>query len=59
MYVSRLFIRNFRNFRLCDLALRKGVTCFIGENNAGKSNLIDAVRLVLGKLCAGPDAGTV
>lgn len=47
MYISRLVIRNFRNFRHLDVALSKGVTCFIGENNVGKSNLIDAVRLVL------------
>jgi len=47
MYVSRLFIKNFRNFRNCDVTLQNGVTCFIGENNVGKSNLLDAVRLVL------------
>ena len=39
-----LFRSNFHHF---DVALQKGVTCFIGENNTGKSNLIEAVRLVL------------
>jgi putative ATP-dependent endonuclease of OLD family len=47
MYISRLVIRNFRNFRQLDVPLSNGVTCFIGENNVGKSNLIEAVRLVL------------
>lgn len=47
MYVCRLVIRNFRNFRQLDIHLSAGVTCFIGENNVGKSNLVDAVRLVL------------
>lgn len=47
MYISRIFVKNFRNFRHLDISLNPGVTCFIGENNSGKSNLIDAVRLVL------------
>lgn len=47
MYISRLFVKNFRNFRSFDVTLTPGVTCFIGENNSGKTNLIDAVRLVL------------
>jgi putative ATP-dependent endonuclease of the OLD family len=47
MYISRLTIRNFRNFRLLDVPFSPGVTCFIGENNVGKSNLIEAIRLVL------------
>jgi putative ATP-dependent endonuclease of the OLD family len=47
MYVSRLFIKNFRTFRHLDVAIGKGVTCFIGENNTGKTNLFHALRLVL------------
>jgi putative ATP-dependent endonuclease of OLD family len=47
MYISRIFIKNFRNFRHLDLPLSDGVTCFIGENNCGKTNLFHAIRLVL------------
>lgn len=47
MYISRLFVRNFRNFRHLDVRLYDGVTCFIGENNSGKTNLFHAIRLVL------------
>lgn len=47
MYISRLFIKNFRNFRHLDLDLSSGVTCIIGENNSGKTNLCHALRLVL------------
>jgi putative ATP-dependent endonuclease of OLD family len=47
MFVSRLFIKNFRNFRHLDVQLGDGVTCFIGENNSGKTNLFHALRLVL------------
>jgi putative ATP-dependent endonuclease of OLD family len=47
MYVSRLFIKNFRNLRLIDIEIGDGVTCFIGENNSGKTNLFHALRLLL------------
>jgi putative ATP-dependent endonuclease of OLD family len=47
MYISRIFIKNFRNFRHLDLEIGEGVTCFIGENNSGKTNLFHALRLVL------------
>lgn len=47
MFISRLFIRNFRNLRHFDAEIGAGVTCFIGENNSGKTNLFQALRLVL------------
>jgi len=47
MYLSRIVIRNFRNFALLDVKLQNGVTCVIGENNSGKSNLLHALRLAL------------
>ncbi len=47
MYISRIFIKNFRNFQLLDINLRPGVTCIIGENNTGKTNLLQALRLVI------------
>ena len=42
MYISRLVIRGFRNFRLLDVPLKNGTTCVVGENNTGKTNLIRA-----------------
>ena len=47
MFISRLFIKNFRNLRHLDVEIGPGVTCFIGENNSGKTNLFHALRLVL------------
>jgi putative ATP-dependent endonuclease of OLD family len=47
MFISRLFIKNFRNLRHLDVSIGKGVTCLIGENNSGKTNLFHALRLVL------------
>ncbi len=47
MYISRLLVRNFRNFELLDVPLRPGANCFVGENNTGKTNLVHAIRLPL------------
>jgi len=47
MHISRIIIRNFRNFQLLDVDLQEGVTCVIGENNTGKTNFLHALRLVV------------
>ena len=47
MYISRIVIRNFRNFSNLDTHLYPGVTCVLGENNTGKTNLLRALRIVL------------
>lgn len=47
MYISRVYIKNYRSFQELDLKVKEGVTCVIGENNSGKSNLLHALRLVL------------
>jgi putative ATP-dependent endonuclease of the OLD family len=47
MYMSRLVIRGFRNFAHLDVPLTEKVTCIVGENNTGKSNLVFALRLAV------------
>ena len=47
MYLSRIIVRNFRNFKMLDVQLQDGVTCVIGENNTGKTNLLHALRLAI------------
>ena len=47
MYISRLVVRNFRNFEHIDVELQDGVTCVIGQNNSGKTNLFRAIRLAV------------
>ena len=47
MFISRVVIRNFRNFKHLDVKLRDGVTCIIGENNTGKTNFLRAIRLAI------------
>ncbi|MCG8610496.1 MAG: AAA family ATPase [Pseudomonadales bacterium] len=47
MYVSELHILNFRIFESLKLSLNPGLNVLVGENNSGKTALIDAVRLTL------------
>ena len=47
MHISKLSIRNFRNFRNVSLNFNKGVNTIIGENGSGKSNLFHAIRLLI------------
>lgn len=52
MYLSKLEITNFRQFGEGDhsfvLHLNSGITALVGENDAGKTAIIDAIRMVLG-----------
>lgn len=45
MYISNLKIENFRNFKEFSIKL-KPLTLIIGENNIGKSNLLDSIGLI-------------
>ena len=47
MHISQINIKNFRLFNDFSLTLNQGMNLLIGENNAGKTALIDAIKLVL------------
>jgi len=47
MHIARLVVKNFRNLRSIDTSLTEGVNGIVGENNAGKSNAILALRICL------------
>lgn len=53
MYLSDLFIENFRGFGAekdglhLSLTLSRGLNVLVGENDSGKSTIVDALRLVL------------
>jgi putative ATP-dependent endonuclease of the OLD family len=49
VYLSRVYIKNYRSIKELDLALARGKNVLVGRNNAGKSNIIRAVDLVLGE----------
>ncbi len=45
MYISELRLRNYRSCRGVTVALRPDLTVLAGENNAGKSTVVDALRV--------------
>lgn len=47
MYISKLTLVNYRNFKNTNLTFQRGVNTIIGENGAGKSNILRAIRLLL------------
>lgn len=46
MRIARFVVKNFRNLADIELELCPG-TVIVGENRAGKSNLVHALRLIL------------
>lgn len=46
MYISNVHIENFRNFSTVDVPL-KPFTIIVGKNDTGKSNLVDAINILL------------
>lgn len=48
MYLKEVYIKNFRSIKECKVSL-DDFTVFIGENNAGKTTILDAIRIGLNK----------
>jgi len=46
MYLKELSLNNFRSFKSSTVTLQPDLTILVGENNSGKSNAIDALRLL-------------
>jgi len=50
MYLSRLEMVGFKSFaHKIDLSFNDGVTAIVGPNGCGKTNIVDAIRWVLGE----------
>lgn len=47
MYISHIKIQGFRNFKNSDIEFNDGLNVLIGHNNAGKTNLLKALQLVI------------
>lgn len=43
MYLKRLSLLNFKNVAQEELSLVPGINCFVGDNGAGKTNIMEAV----------------
>jgi putative ATP-dependent endonuclease of the OLD family len=48
LYLEHISIENFRLFKRLDLTLNRGLNVLVGENDSGKTALIDAIRYTLG-----------
>lgn len=47
MYISKIRIKNFRNFKDNEILFNDGINVIIGHNNSGKSNALRALSLVI------------
>ncbi|MGO4350127.1 ATP-dependent endonuclease [Paenibacillus sp. MCAF9] len=47
MFLKNLIIKKFRNINDLNIDFHKGLNILVGENNAGKSAIIDALRICL------------
>ena len=50
MYLKRVQVQNFRNLADFEAMFMPGLNVIVGENNVGKTNLLDAIRLALGSV---------
>ena len=50
MYISELTMHGFKSFAKKDaLHFGEGITAIVGPNGCGKTNIVDAIRWVLGE----------
>jgi len=50
LYISKIHLQGFKSFlHKTDLEFGSGVTAVVGPNGCGKSNIVDAIRWVLGE----------
>ncbi len=43
MYLKKISLLNFKNIEQEELAFCRGINCLVGDNGAGKTNVVDAV----------------
>lgn len=46
MYLERLAVINFRNYKQLDVKFDKGINYFLGDNGVGKTNLLEAIYYI-------------
>lgn len=44
MYLRQIKLANFKNYSLADFKFSGKINCFIGDNGAGKTNVLDAIH---------------
>lgn len=46
MYIAKIAIRGYRNFHDATISFHRGLNVIIGSNNSGKTNLLNAIKLL-------------
>ena len=46
MWIKRIHIENYKSLKEVDIELNEGVNVFIGKNNTGKSNIVNALMFL-------------
>jgi chromosome segregation protein len=50
LYLKSVTLKGFKSFsQPTTIQLEPGITCLVGPNNSGKSNVVDALAWVLGE----------
>lgn len=49
LYISNLYIINFRSIRKENIEFKQGKNVLVGKNNAGKTNIVKALDMLLGE----------
>jgi DNA replication and repair protein RecF len=44
MFLKKLSVSNFKNYKQATLSFSEKINCFIGDNGVGKTNLLDAIH---------------
>ena len=44
MFLKQIKLANFKNYSLADFSFSGKINCFIGDNGAGKTNVLDAIH---------------
>jgi len=55
MYLATLRVKNFRRFEEAALTFKPGLNVIVGENNGGKTAIIDGIRAILNDYKLHPD----
>ena len=47
MIIDRVHIENYRALRKCDVVFNEGMNIVVGDNESGKSTLLECIALAL------------
>ena len=53
MKIKKVYIENFKSFKKLELDLDSGINILVGNNEAGKSTILEAIHLALTGLLNG------